>query len=53
MISRLTRLVAFTFPSVEWETKQNKTKEFVIGVAMLGHIFHNNPIPAKYAKVFV
>jgi hypothetical protein len=31
----------------------NKTKEVVIGVAMSGHIFHNNPIPAEYAKVLV
>jgi hypothetical protein len=31
----------------------NKTKEVVIGVAMLGHVFHNNPIPAEYAKVLV
>jgi hypothetical protein len=25
----------------------------VIGVAMPGHVFHNNPIPAEYAKVLV
>jgi hypothetical protein len=31
----------------------NKTKEVVIGVVMLGHVFHNNPIPAEYAKVLV
>jgi hypothetical protein len=31
----------------------NKTKEVVIGVAMPGCIFHNNPIPAEYAKVLV
>jgi hypothetical protein len=31
----------------------NKTKEVVIGVAMLGHVFHNNLIPAEYAKVLV
>jgi hypothetical protein len=31
----------------------NKTKEVVIGVAMLGHIFHNNLIPAEYTKVLV
>jgi hypothetical protein len=31
----------------------NKTKEVVIGVAMSGHVFHNNPIPAEYAKVLV
>jgi hypothetical protein len=31
----------------------NKTKEVVIGVAMLGRIFHNNPISIEYAKVLV
>jgi hypothetical protein len=31
----------------------NKTKEVVIGVAMSGRVFHNNPILAEYAKVFV
>jgi hypothetical protein len=31
----------------------NKTKEVAIGVAMPGRIFHNNPIPAEYAKVLV
>jgi hypothetical protein len=31
----------------------NKTKEVVIGVAMLRRVFHNNPIPAEYAKVLV
>jgi hypothetical protein len=31
----------------------NKIKEVVIGVAMSGCVFHNNPIPAKYAKVLV
>jgi hypothetical protein len=31
----------------------NKTKEIVITVAMLGHIFHNNSIPTEYAKVLV
>jgi hypothetical protein len=31
----------------------NKTKEIAIGVAMSGRIFHNNPIPAEYAKVLV
>jgi hypothetical protein len=31
----------------------NKTKEVVIGVAMSGRVFHNNPIPAEYAKVLV
>jgi hypothetical protein len=31
----------------------NKTKEVVIGVAMPGRVFHNNPIPVEYAKVLV
>jgi hypothetical protein len=31
----------------------NKTKDVVIGVAMLEHVFHNNPIPVEYAKVLV
>jgi hypothetical protein len=31
----------------------NKTKEVVIGVAMPGRVFHNNPIPTEYAKVLV
>jgi hypothetical protein len=31
----------------------NKTKEVVIGVAMPERVFHNNPIPAEYAKVLV
>jgi hypothetical protein len=31
----------------------NKTKEVVIGVAMPGRVFHNNLIPAEYAKVLV
>jgi hypothetical protein len=31
----------------------NKTKEVVIGVAMSGRVFHNNPISAEYAKVLV
>jgi hypothetical protein len=31
----------------------NKTKEVAIGVAMPGRVFHNNLIPAEYAKVFV
>jgi hypothetical protein len=31
----------------------NKTKGVVIGVAMSGRIFHNNPSPAEYAKVLV
>jgi hypothetical protein len=30
-----------------------KTKEVAIGVAMLGRVFHNNPIPAEYGKVLV
>jgi hypothetical protein len=32
---------------------ENKTKEIAIGVAMPGRVFHNNPIPAEYAKVLV
>jgi hypothetical protein len=31
----------------------NKTKEVAIGVVMPGCVFHNNPIPAEYAKVLV
>jgi hypothetical protein len=31
----------------------NKIKEVVIGVAMSGRVFHNNFIPAEYAKVLV
>jgi hypothetical protein len=31
----------------------NKTKEAVIGVAIPGRVFHNNPIPAEYVKVLV
>jgi hypothetical protein len=31
----------------------NKTKEVAIGVAIPGRVFHNNPIPAEYAKVLV
>jgi hypothetical protein len=31
----------------------NKTKEVVVGVAMSGHIFHNNPISIEYAKILV
>jgi hypothetical protein len=31
----------------------NKTKEVAIGVAMPGRVFHNNLIPAEYAKVLV
>jgi hypothetical protein len=31
----------------------NKIKEVVIGVAMTGRVFHNNLIPAEYAKVLV
>jgi hypothetical protein len=32
---------------------ENKTKEVVIGVAMPGRVFHNNPILAEYAKMLV
>jgi hypothetical protein len=49
MISQLIRLVTFTFPSVEWKTKQKD----VTGVMMLGRVLHNNPIPVEYAKVLV
>jgi hypothetical protein len=31
----------------------NKTKEVAIGVAMTGHVFHNNPITIEYAKALV
>jgi hypothetical protein len=31
----------------------NKTKEVVIDVAMSERVFHNNHIPAEYAKVLV
>jgi hypothetical protein len=31
----------------------NKTKDVAIGVAMPGRVFHNNLIPAEYAKVLV
>jgi hypothetical protein len=31
----------------------NKIKEVAIGVAITGRVFHNNPIPAEYAKVLV
>jgi hypothetical protein len=31
----------------------NKTKDVAIGVAMPERVFHNNPIPAEYAKVLV
>jgi hypothetical protein len=31
----------------------NKTKEVAIGMAMLGRVFQNNPIPIEYAKVLV
>jgi hypothetical protein len=31
----------------------NKIKEDAIGVTMSGRVFHNNPIPAEYAKVLV
>jgi hypothetical protein len=32
---------------------RKKTKEVTIGVDMSGCVFHNNPIPAEYAKVLV
>jgi hypothetical protein len=32
---------------------ENKIKEVAIGVAMSGHVFHNNAIPVEYAKVLV
>jgi hypothetical protein len=32
---------------------ENTTKEVVTGVEMSGRVFHNNPIPAEYAKVLV
>jgi hypothetical protein len=31
----------------------NKTKEVAIGVTMLRRVFHNNPIPAEYAKLLI
>jgi hypothetical protein len=31
----------------------NKIKEVAIGVPMPGHVLHDNPIPAEYAKVVV
>jgi hypothetical protein len=31
----------------------NKTKEVATDVAMLGRVFHNNPISTEYAKVLV
>jgi hypothetical protein len=31
----------------------NKTKEVMIGVAMPGRVFYNNPISVEYAKVLV
>jgi hypothetical protein len=31
----------------------NKSKVVVIGVAMSGRVFHNNPIPAEYANMLV
>jgi hypothetical protein len=31
----------------------NKTKDVTIDVAMPRRVFHNNPIPAEYAKVLV
>jgi hypothetical protein len=33
--------------------RSEKIKEVAIGVAMPGHVFHNNPIPTEYAKVLV
>jgi ribosomal protein L32E len=32
---------------------KNKTKEVAIGVTMPRRVFHNNLIPAEYAKVLV
>jgi CRISPR/Cas system-associated exonuclease Cas4 (RecB family) len=32
---------------------ENKTKDVVTGVAMLGRVLHNNPIPVEYAKVLI
>jgi hypothetical protein len=32
---------------------ENKTKEVVIGATIPGRVFHNNSIPAEYAKVLV
>jgi hypothetical protein len=32
---------------------RNKTKDVVIGVAMPRRVFHNNSIPAEYAKVLI
>jgi hypothetical protein len=32
---------------------ENKTKEVAIGVTMPRRVFHNNHIPAEYAKVLV
>jgi hypothetical protein len=32
---------------------RNKTKEVATSVAMSGRVFHNNHIPAEYAKVLV
>jgi hypothetical protein len=32
---------------------ENKIKEVAIGVTMTRCVFHNNPIPAEYAKVLV
>jgi hypothetical protein len=31
----------------------NKRKEVMIGVPMPGRVFHNNAIPAEYAKLLV
>jgi hypothetical protein len=49
MISRVTYLVAFTFLSAEWETKQKRLRL----VWPCHDVFHNNPILAEYAKVLV
>jgi hypothetical protein len=32
---------------------ENKTKKVAIGMTMSGRVFHNNPIPAEYAKVLI
>jgi hypothetical protein len=55
MISRLTRIMVDTpcCLHIPLGRVENKTKEVVIGVAMSGPIFHNNPIPAEYAKMLV
>jgi hypothetical protein len=49
MISRLTHFS----PSIPFGRVVNKTKEVAIAVVMPGRVFHNNPIPAEYAKVLV